>query len=219
MLLVSADSTTACQLYGRALVLQGGLAYVLTQECILTDLVKQKAQLASHAQRRAELLRKRSEKEAETKATEAADKIAQFEQGSAIMPKKRKVENDQDTASSKKRTSDDSHVSKAATMPAFWLPSMAPEYEQDDEALLEEDRASITLCTASASHPHKLLSKQLVDVHFSERTVQNDKQVYCPCCKKECSRVSQTFGTLIYLTYFQSCVDVDMCFVHPAPRR
>ena len=84
-------------------------------------------------------------------------------------------------------------------MPAFWRPSMAPEVSREEQekaqAALDDERPSTTLCTATSDKPHKLLSKHLIPVHFSVRKMEQEEQMYCPCCKKEFSLVSRTNGT------------------------
>ena len=102
--------------------------------------------------------------------------------------------------------------------PAFWLPSQAPEHvsSADSSLTLVDNRASTTMCTASSENPHKLLSKNLVDVCFHERQVDGDSQLYCPCCKKEYSPTSRTHG--VYATTHISTPLMWPCALYPMHR-
>jgi len=164
--------------------------HLYCKECILSDLVQQKTKLADYARQREDALRK---KEYEAQAAEQqaqAKRVAQFAQGDAIISQKRKLEEEDSEA--RKRLA----AGETRSTPAFWLPSQTPEHEcgADSSLTFVDDRASTTMCTASSEKPHKLLSKNLVNVCFHERKRDGDSQLYCPCCKKEYSAISQTHG-------------------------
>lgn len=165
--------------------------YLLTQECVLNDLVTQKTQLAEHAKRRAELVQKKSDQDAEDAASKERSKIAAFEASASALPSessKRKREDEGDGSAKQARTDE------SPANPAFWLPSLTPGVEMDAEALRElakDDRPSTTMCIAGSDKPHKLTMKGLVPVHFSTRTVDTKPQLYCPSCKKEFALASQ----------------------------
>lgn len=186
----------------------------LTQECILTDLVHQKSALAQYAKKRAARATVEANA-AETRRAEAeAERRAAFVRDEGPMHKRKHAEEDE--APPRKRAG----ASSDRGMPAFWLPSMAPEVAHDaahDDADTEAPRASTTLCTAAADKPHKLLSKHLVPVRFSTRHIDGGEQMYCPCCMKEYTSVARTHGTLRLL--IQSCAHAGMCCVRPAHRR
>lgn len=147
----------------------------------------QKTQLAEHAKRRAELVQRRAEQHAEDAAKAERAKIAAFEESTNALPKdaKRKREADDAGPDAKKPAAH-------AANPAFWLPSMAPEAETDELQELDKDeRPSTTLCIAGSDKPHKLTRKGLVPVHFSTRTVDTQRQYFCPSCKKELALAAQ----------------------------
>ncbi|WFD22801.1 hypothetical protein MEQU1_001478 [Malassezia equina] len=162
--------------------------HLYCKECVLSDLVQQKTKLADYAQQREEAMRKKAHEAQAAEQQAHAERVAQFAQGDAILSQKRKRE--EDASYERKRVA----AGETRETPAFWLPSQAPEHDRhmDDSLALADDRASTTMCTASSEKPHKLLSKHLVDVHFHERKVDGDKQLYCPCCKKEYSALSKT---------------------------
>lgn len=167
--------------------------HLYCKECVLSDLVQQKTKLADYAQQREEAMRKKAHEAQAAEQQAQAERVAQFAQGDAILSQKRKRE--EDASYERKRVA----TGETRETPAFWLPSQAPEHERhtEDSITLADDRASTTMCTASSEKPHKLLSKHLVDVHFHERKVDGDKQLYCPCCKKEYSALSKTHGACL----------------------
>lgn len=175
-------------------VLQSAFAE-LTQECILLELVSQKKQLAALAQRQAEADEAREAAAAKATAQAQAERVAAFAQSASLASssKKRAASPSQDERAPQRRVNERSHDDH---LPAFWLPSLAPTYESSDaSATPAADRPSTTMCLGVGTTPHKLTAKMLVDVHFSERTVDGTEQVYCPCCRKECTRLAKTSGT------------------------
>lgn len=163
----------------------------LMQECILSDLVTQKKQLAEHAKRRTELLQRLRDQEVDDAARAEREKIATFERTAHALPNESSKRKREDSEASGKEKQSKSEASQEGN-PAFWLPSMAPEAEADLlQELAENDRPSTTLCIAGSDKPHKLTMKGLVPVHFSTRTVDTKKQYYCPSCKKEFALASQ----------------------------
>jgi len=171
------------------------------KECVLTDIVTQKAQLAKHAQQRAVAAQKRAERVADDAEAARAAEIAAFErtekQSSAPAGDSKRKRGDEGQDASSGASADakrvrDERADASRDTAAFWLPTRAPEIERDETAVLEEqDRPSTPLCVAGAA-PHKLTAKGLIDVRFSVRTVEGTAQLYCPCCKKEFSTASQT---------------------------
>lgn len=169
------------------------MGVLIVQECILSDLVTQKTQLAEHSKRRAELAQRQSEQEAEAAARAEQRRIAAFEEASNALPheaaKRKRDDDSADNASKHARTD---ATKQGTANPAFWLPSMAPEVEADAlQELAKDDRPSTTLCIAGSEKPHKLTMKGLVPVHFGTRTVDTQTQHYCPSCKKELPLTAQ----------------------------
>ncbi|WFC96009.1 hypothetical protein MBRA1_002665 [Malassezia brasiliensis] len=167
--------------------------HVFCKECILSDLVTQKTQLAEHSKRRAELAQRQSEQEAEAASRAEKRRIAAFEEASNALPheaaKRKRDDDPADDASKHARTD---ATTQGAANPAFWLPNMAPEVEADAlQELAKDDRPSTTLCIAGSEKPHKLTMKGLVPVHFGTRTVDTQTQHYCPSCKKELPLTAQ----------------------------
>ncbi|WFD44412.1 hypothetical protein MPSI1_003080 [Malassezia psittaci] len=167
---------------------------LMVQECILSDLVTQKTQLAEHAKRRAELLEKKAEQEREQLAVAEQERIHAFEQtangiGNPSLKRKSSESHHSDTSrSSKSRTDHEEHPEN----PAFWLPTMAPEQEVDAlQQMAQDDRPSTTLCIAGSDKPHKLTMKSLRPVHFHTRQIHDKQQFYCPSCKKELAHIAQ----------------------------
>lgn len=155
--------------------------------CILSDLLKQKSVLAEHAKRCEDRAQEEHKEAAEVQASADAERVATFERNESLIApgSKRKHEETGDTPRKRAESSD-----AASSMPAFWLPNMAPQ-AHDQGAKSSPERASTTLCTAA--RPHKLLAKHLVQVHFSIRPREGQDQTFCPCCKKEYTNVSQTY--------------------------
>lgn len=169
--------------------------HLYCKECILSDLVQQKTKLADYAQKREDALRKKADEALAAQQQAQAERVAQFAQGNSIISQKRKLE--EDVSETRKRVA----AGETRATPAFWLPSQTPEHESDGDSsfTLVDNRASSTMCTATSA-PHKLLLKHLVDVRFHERERDGASQLYCPCCKKEYSAISQTHGTYVLLT-------------------
>ncbi|EDP45483.1 hypothetical protein MGL_0472 [Malassezia globosa CBS 7966] len=171
-----------------------------------------KRALADHAQRRSDRARIAADKAAEAYEREAKNRVAAFARNDGPVSwqttnnGKRKHDDDDGGGSAEKRASmhkgseslapSSTSASSHTAMPAFWLPSMAPEVSREEQekaqAALDDERPSTTLCTATSDKPHKLLSKHLIPVHFSVRKIEQEEQMYCPCCKKEFSLVSRT---------------------------
>lgn len=186
--------------------------HLYCKECILTDLVHQKTKLAEFSQQREDALRSKAQEAQAAEQEAQAKRVAQFAQGDAIITQKRKL--DDDETETRKRMA----AGETRSTPAFWLPSQAPEHvsSADSSLTLVDNRASTTMCTASSENPHKLLSKNLVDVCFHERQVDGDSQLYCPCCKKEYSPTSRTHG--VYATTHISTPLMWPCALYPMHR-
>ena len=155
--------------------------------CILSDILKQKSVLAEHAKRCEDHAQEEHKEAAQVKASADAKRVATFERNESLIApgSKRKHEEMGDMPRKRAESSD-----AASSMPAFWLPNMAPQVH-DQGAKSSPDRASTTLCTAT--RPHKLLAKHLIQVCFSIRPRDGQDQTFCPCCKKEYTNVSQTY--------------------------
>ncbi|WFD00090.1 hypothetical protein MYAM1_002836 [Malassezia yamatoensis] len=167
---------------------------LMMQECILSDLVTQKTQLAEHAKRKAELLQKKAEQEREQLAIAEQERISAFEStengiGNTTLKRKSSESHHPDPSrSSKPRMDHQPHPEN----PAFWLPTMAPEQEVDAlQETAQDHRPSTTLCIAGSDQPHKLTMKSLRPVHFHTREMNDKQQFFCPSCKKELPHVAQ----------------------------
>ncbi|PKI82759.1 hypothetical protein MVES_003263 [Malassezia vespertilionis] len=176
--------------------------HMYCKECILSDILGQKSQLSMLAKQRDELRAKEQEKKMEAEQAASRRRIEAFALGesSTVHPTlKRKLGDDECSPRehTEKHGKTEARIKSDATMPAFWLPSMAPQADANPSAMLAQDRVSTTLCIAGK--PHKLTyviyipnssTKGLVDVHFAKRTTDTKPQLYCPSCKKEFSTSS-----------------------------
>ncbi|WFD29951.1 hypothetical protein MSPP1_000965 [Malassezia sp. CBS 17886] len=178
--------------------------HVYCKECILTDLVTQKAQLADVAKRREDMAQKRAAQEADALEEKHAARIEAFVRSANMVPagddEERSGAATRGDGAKRKRGVDDGangrrdpHAGResdreAPAIAAFWLPSAAPSVDREQMealSLAADDRPSTTLCIAGSEKPHKLTTKGLVNIQFGTRTVDGKKQLYCPCCMKE----------------------------------
>lgn len=145
--------------------------HLFCKECVLSDIITQKGQLARADKQRAHAERVRAEQAKEAERDAETARIAEFEKG-------RKRPHVEDDAAKKRR--------RDSELPAFWLPSLAPGVDMDEEQLrvFEANTPRTPLCLAT-DKPHPLAAKQLVDVTLSARKVGSEEQLFCPACKKQ----------------------------------
>ncbi|WFD34774.1 hypothetical protein MCUN1_001618 [Malassezia cuniculi] len=147
--------------------------HLFCKECVLSDLITQKSNLAKADKQRAHAEKVRAEQAKEAERDAAAAKIADFEKGS------KRAHTEEDEASKKRR--------RDGANPAFWLPALAPGVDMDEEQLRQFEANTpprTPLCLAT-DKPHPLTSKQLVDIVLSVRKVGVEEQLFCPSCKKQ----------------------------------
>lgn len=154
--------------------------HLFCKECVLSDLIAQKKQISRVEKQREHAERIRAEQARGAKHDAEVERIAAFEKGI-----KRPVEEDE---AARKRRRDSEN-------PAFWLPTLAPGVDMNEEHLrsIESNIPRSPLCFAT-DKPHPLTAKQLVDIVLCSRKIGAEDQLYCPACKKQFTAASHIHG-------------------------
>ncbi|KAL4801085.1 hypothetical protein BDV19DRAFT_384101 [Aspergillus venezuelensis] len=160
------------------------------RECAISDLLAQRKEIARLEKER-EAARKAIEEETAKAKEEGREReVREFEMVSMGFddrgnPKKRKVGDEKKDEEEMMRTKREKASSNKDTLPSFWVPSLTPGTDSNENILVKTVKLQPVCPGSTEQKTHSYSLKSLVDVHFTEEAGADGNMVrICPSCKK-----------------------------------
>ncbi|KAL4946332.1 hypothetical protein BDV06DRAFT_208804 [Aspergillus oleicola] len=162
------------------------------RECAISDLLAQRKEIArlekerENARRLIEEGNSREREEGREREVREFEMVAMgFDDRGNTNTKKRKAGDEKGDEEEMMRTKREKASSNKDTLPSFWVPSLTPGTDSNENTLAKTVKLQPICPGSTEQKTHSYSLKSLVDVHFTEEAGADGSMIrVCPSCKK-----------------------------------